>query len=156
MGAPGGSEKPRGFNVRAHPGASSPALSKRMSGLARKNTAPEMALRRALHARGLRYRVVYPVPGNRRRTIDIAFTRRKVAVFVDGCFWHGCPVHGRPVLANSGWWAEKLAANRARDADTTVWLSARGWSVLRVWECTPVEDAAADVVALLASEGPPS
>lgn len=154
MGAPGGSEKPRGFNVRAHPGASSPALSKRMSGLARKNTAPEMALRRALHARGLRYRVVYPVPGNRRRTIDIAFTRRKVAVFVDGCFWHGCPVHGRPVVANAGWWAEKLATNKARDADTTAWLSARGWVVVRLWECEVVEVAVAKVLSAVGDTRP--
>jgi len=121
-----------------------------MSGLARKDTAPELALRRALHARGLRYRVAHPVPGNRRRTIDIAFTRREVAVFVDGCFWHGCPVHSRPVIANSRWWTEKLAANQARDADTNAWLTARGWRVVRVWECTPVQEAVVKVVAALA------
>ena len=89
-----------------------------MSVAPRRDTAPELALRRALHAAGYRYRVVHPVPGNRRRSIDIAFTRAGVAVFVDGCFWHGCPEHGTRPRANSDWWSTKLAANHARDEDT--------------------------------------
>ena len=105
-----------------------------MSGLRRKDTKPEVELRRHLHALGLRYRIAYPVPGNPRRTIDIAFTRVKVAVFVDGCFWHGCPEHGNAPRSNSAWWRGKLEANKARDADTTAWLRARGWRVLRYWE----------------------
>lgn len=110
-----------------------------------------MDLRRALHARGLRYRVGYPVPGNRRRTIDIAFTRAQVAVFVDGCFWHGCPRHGTAPRANSSWWAEKLAANKSRDEDTTAWLEQEGWQVVRVWECTEVVEAVTTVRAALAT-----
>ncbi|MFE7504376.1 very short patch repair endonuclease [Promicromonospora sp. NPDC057488] len=105
-----------------------------MSRARRRDTAPEVALRRELHARGLRYRVAYPVPGQRRRTIDIAFTRVKVAVFVDGCFWHGCPEHGTKPRSNSAWWQEKFAANAARDADTDRALAELGWQVLRVWE----------------------
>ncbi|GAA5161349.1 very short patch repair endonuclease [Ornithinimicrobium tianjinense] len=112
---------------------------------ARRDTAPEVALRRALHAQGRRFRVVYPVPGNRRRTIDIAFTRAKVAVFVDGCFWHGCPEHGTQPRANSGWWAAKLAANRARDEDTDRLLREAGWRVIRVWEHEDVATALARV-----------
>ncbi|WP_454860632.1 very short patch repair endonuclease [Promicromonospora soli] len=120
--------------VRAHPGASSSSISRRMSTARRKDTAPELALRRELHALGLRYRVTYPIPGQKRRTIDIAFTRARVAVFVDGCFWHGCPDHGNQPRSNSDWWREKLAAIRARDADTNQALQTLGWVVLRFWE----------------------
>ena len=120
--------------VSAHPSSSSAVVSARMSAAKRRDTAPEVALRRELHARGLRYRVAYPVPGQRRRTIDIAFTRTKVAVFVDGCFWHGCPEHGTKPRSNSAWWQEKLAANAARDSDTDRALTELGWRVIRVWE----------------------
>lgn len=120
-----------------------------MSVARRSGTAPELALRRALHASGYRYRVAYPIPGNRRRTIDIAFTRLKVAVFVDGCFWHGCPVHGTSPRANSAWWKTKLAANAARDADTTAELEARGWLVLRFWEHEAATEAARQVEAVV-------
>lgn len=122
------------FHVPAHPGASSPALAARMSRLARRDTAPELAVRRELHARGLRYRVAYPVPGKSRRSIDIAFTRARLAVFIDGCFWHGCPTHGTSPTANSAWWATKIAANKARDADTADHLTSIGWRVARFWE----------------------
>lgn len=105
-----------------------------MSGLRRRDNEAELALRRLLHAAGYRYRVTYPVPGRSRRTIDIAFTRHKVAVFIDGCFWHGCPEHGTRPTSNAEWWSTKLAANRARDADTTEHLETHGWLVLRVWE----------------------
>ena len=132
------------MNVRMppHPGASSPAVSRRMSVAARRDTACELFLRRHLHAAGLRYRVNYPVPGNRRRTIDIAFTRAKVAVFVDGCFWHGCPEHGTQPRANADWWTQKLTTNQARDADTTALLEAAGWAVVRVWEHVEPAEAA--------------
>ncbi len=93
-----------------------------------------MALRRELHRRGLRYRVTVKVPDRPRRTIDIAFTRRKVAVFVDGCFWHGCPEHGTDPASNAAWWQTKLEANKLRDADTTHHLESLGWRVVRVWE----------------------
>lgn len=133
------------FNVPPHPGSSSPAISTRMSRAKRRDTAPEMLLRRELHRRGRRFRVVMRVPGNNRRTIDIAFPRQKLAVFVDGCFWHGCPEHGTAPTANSHWWQQKLAANVARDRDTDRLLGEAGWSGLRVWEHVAVEDAA-DVV----------
>ncbi|WP_405001189.1 very short patch repair endonuclease [Isoptericola haloaureus] len=141
---------PEPQHVPPHPGASSSQVSLRMSRAKRKDTAPEVALRRLLHARGLRYRVAWPVPGQRRRTIDIAFTRARVAVFVDGCFWHGCPDHGTEPSANSEWWASKLAANRTRDLDTNAVLDAAGWAVIRVWEHESPREAADRVAATVA------
>lgn len=107
-----------------------------MSRHPRRDTGPELALRRLLHATGYRYRVNYPVPGLPRRSIDIAFTRAKVAVFIDGCFWHGCPEHRQVPASNSDWWAAKLEKNRARDEATATHLEDLGWTVLRVWEHT--------------------
>ena len=109
-------------------------LSRKMATLARSDTAPEIALRRELHAMGLRYRLQIPVPGNRRRRIDVAFTRQKIAVFVDGCYWHGCPQHGTRPVANREWWDWKIQRNRDRDSDTNRLLEEQGWRVLRVWE----------------------
>jgi DNA mismatch endonuclease (patch repair protein) len=137
------------FHVPSHPGAINADLSKRMSGAARRDTAPELALRRELHRRGRRYRVVVRVPGRNRRTIDIAFTRAKLAVFIDGCFWHGCPVHGTTPTHNSGWWTTKLAANYGRDRDTDEHLAREGWAVLRIWEHVPAVEAADQVEAAL-------
>lgn len=105
-----------------------------MSQQARKDTGPEVAVRRLLHRAGLRYRLDFPVPGSPRRTIDIAFPGPRVGVFVDGCFWHGCPRHKGVPIANREWWIAKIAANRARDAETSELLRQAGWSVLRVWE----------------------
>lgn len=113
-----------------------------MSRQARRDTAPEIALRQRLHAGGYRFRVVWPVPGRARRTIDIAFPRLRVAVFVDGCFWHGCPEHGTSPHTNAEWWQAKLTANRVRDQDTTEHLRAQGWTVIRIWEHTSVRDGA--------------
>lgn len=110
-----------------------------------------MAIRRLLHAQGLRYRVAYPVPGQRRRTIDIAFTRAKLAVFIDGCFWHGCPEHGTKPRSNRDWWAAKIAANRARDEQTNAALLSVGWRVLRFWEHQDPADCAVTVESALAS-----
>ena len=104
-----------------------------------------MALRRQLHARGLRYRVGYPVPGNRRRSIDIAFVGVRFAVFVDGCFWHGYPAHATWPTTNAEWGEEKIKMNRARDADTGRLLRAHGWETLRLWE-HEVATAAARVI----------
>jgi DNA mismatch endonuclease (patch repair protein) len=120
-----------------------------MSTARRKDTKAELALRRVLHGRGLRYRVIYPVPGQRRRSIDVAFTRAKVAVFVDECFWHSCPEHGTKPRANSGWWETKLAANTARDRDTDRLLEENGWVVVRVWEHEDPDEAARRVQAVL-------
>lgn len=98
-------------------------------------------LRRLLHARGLRYRLHVPVPGLPRRTIDICFPRQRVAVFVDGCYWHGCPSHKGTAAHNAAWWAQKLAGNRARDQETNRALETDGWIVVRVWEHEPADDA---------------
>lgn len=136
-------------NVPSHPGSSSAAVSRRMSAARRRETAPELALRKVLHGRGLRYRVSYPVPGQRRRTIDIAFTRHRLAVLVDGCFWHGCPEHGTSPRQNSAWWQTKLAANQARDRDTDVVLASQGWRVLRAWEHEDPEKVADEIQRLL-------
>ncbi len=87
-----------------------------------------------MHQRGLRYRIQVHVPGNRRRRIDVAFTRAKVAVFVDGCFWHGCPDHGTRPQTNREWWDWKIARNKERDLDTNHLLTEAGWIVVRVWE----------------------
>ena len=125
---------PPTFHVPAHPGATGEAVSRRMSNLKRRDNDAELAVRRRLHAAGYRFRVHYPVPGLPRRTIDIALTRPKVAVFLDGCFWHGCPEHGTKPTANAEWWRAKLAANVDRDRDTASHLEARGWRVIRAWE----------------------
>jgi DNA mismatch endonuclease (patch repair protein) len=100
-----------------------------------RDTQPELAVRRALHRLGFRYRVaIAPVPGLRRRA-DIIFTKRRVAVFIDGCFWHGCSVHGRTSFNhNADYWPSKIAANIARDKDTTEQLRRAGWTVMRFWE----------------------
>ena len=125
-----------------------------MSTLKRKDNDAELAVRRLLHAAGYRYRVHYPVPGLQRRTIDIAFTRAKVAVFIDGCFWHGCPEHGTRPLANAGWWEQKLAANGARDRDTARHLREQGWRVLRAWEHAQPAEVVADVEQALCGDAP--
>ena len=105
-----------------------------MSTLARTDTAPELALRRELHSRGMRYRVQFKVPGNNRRTMDVALTRARLAVYVDGCFWHGCPDHHHRPKANPEWWDWKIAGNQARDRSTDDQLRVAGWDVLRCWE----------------------
>lgn len=120
-------------------------MSAKMSRLARRDTAPEVALRRELHRRGMRFRVQTKVPGNNRRTIDIAFTRVRLAVYVDGCFWHGCPKHHVRPRANSDWWRWKIERNQARDADTDRQLIASGWKVLRIWEHVLIAEAADEV-----------
>ena len=99
-----------------------------------RDTAPELALRRELHRRGLRYRVDVPLLGPRRGRADILFTRTRLAVMVDGCFWHRCPEHGLAPRGNAEWWRQKLDRNVARDRQTDAAVSALGWTVLRVWE----------------------
>ncbi|MFJ7492241.1 very short patch repair endonuclease [Streptomyces sp. NPDC097727] len=131
---------------------SSPGASARMSRQASKNTGVELAVRRLLHSAGLRYRVEYPVPGMPRRRIDVAFPRAKVAVLIDGCFWHGCPQHATQPKANADWWRSKLDRNMARDRETTEHLLATGWTVLRFWEHMPAEEVAATVHAVVDRE----
>lgn len=109
-------------------------MRRRLSAQKRSNTRPELQLRRRLFKAGLRYRVDHRVPDLSRRTIDIAFTGQRVAVFVDGCFWHGCSQHFVPPRSNAEWWATKIDSNRVRDHETTLHLEARGWTVVRLWE----------------------
>ncbi len=124
-----------------------------MTSQRRRDTSPERELRRELHARGLRFRVDYPIPVGRRKA-DIVFPRRRIAVFVDGCFWHGCPVHASWPKNNAAWWRAKLERNRARDADTTARLMEAGWRVFRVWEHEDVATAAGVIETAVASAAP--
>ena len=117
------------------PWASTPAARRVMQGNRKRDTKPELALRRELHRRGLRYRVDHPLPliGLRRRA-DVVFVRRRIAVFVDGCFWHGCDRHGTRPTTNSTYWNAKIARNVSRDVETRGYLEEAGWTVVRVWE----------------------
>jgi DNA mismatch endonuclease, patch repair protein len=105
-----------------------------MSKLGRRDTAPELALRSELHRRGLRFRVDRPPLAGLRSRADIVFGRARVAVYVDGCFWHSCPEHGTSPKANAEWWEQKLKRNRDRDAETNRALRENGWEVVRIWE----------------------
>ena len=111
-----------------------------------RDTAPEIRVRRLLHAGGLRYRVDFSPLGERRRA-DIVFTRRRIAVFIDGCYWHGCPEHATLPRRNAEYWLPKLARTAERDRETNEALAAAGWLVLRYWEH---EDPAAVANAIIA------
>lgn len=126
--------------------ASTPGVRRRMQAIRSSGTKPEMAVRRLVHARGLRYRThVRPLPDLNRRA-DLVFTRARVAVFVDGCFWHGCPDHGRRQFGVNGWyWPDKIDRNVRRDAETTALLTQAGWRVVRAWEHEDPEAVAARV-----------
>jgi len=132
------------------------ATSARMSRQRRTGTAPETALRKELHRRGRRYFVDRaPLPGMRRRA-DLVFPRHRVAVYVDGCFWHCCPEHATYPKNNAQWWAEKLAGNVTRDRDTDVRLAEAGWTVVRIWEHEDAAAAADRVQAALCLPTPPT
>ena len=131
------------------PAPANEAVRRRMSRQARRDTAPEVALRRALHRRGLRYRVgIRPVP-ELRGAADIVFTAARVAVYVDGCFWHMCPEHSTMPATNAAWWKAKLEGNRMRDRRTDEVLARHGWEVVRVWEHEEPEEAAERVAGLV-------
>ena len=120
---------------RATSWATSPAVRKSMRANRRRDTSPELAVRKLLHAQGLRYRVDYaPDPGRLRNRADIVFTRARVAVFIDGCYWHGCPEHHRAPASNHEYWIHKVAGNIERDQRVTAMLRDGGWIVLRFWE----------------------
>ncbi|WP_428834284.1 very short patch repair endonuclease [Lentzea roselyniae] len=134
------------------PPASSETTSRVMRRTRRTGTAPELAVRRALHRRGLRYLVDVAPPGtNRRRRVDVLLRGAKIALFVDGCFWHSCPEHGQVPKANREWWEVKLRGVVVRDRDTDLQLAAAGWLVVRVWEHDDPEQVADRVVALVAA-----
>lgn len=121
------------------PFASSERARRRMVRQRRRDTEPELALRRALHRRGLRYFVHRRPLAGLHREADVVFPGARVAVFVDGCFWHGCPDHSRKALTNAWYWPDKIERNRARDADTSAQLVQAGWLPVRIWE--PEESA---------------
>jgi DNA mismatch endonuclease (patch repair protein) len=139
-----------GKNVRSTSSwASTPGSAKSMKSNRGRDTKPELALRRLLHASGCRYRVDFaPILGLRRRA-DVVFTRQKVAVFVDGCFWHGCPEHATYPKANADYWLPKLARNVERDRETNDVLADAGWLVLRFWEHQSAESMRREVLAAL-------
>ena len=131
------------------PWSSSPAVRSVMRANRRRDTEPELKVRRIVHSLGLRYRVdARPLAGLNRRA-DLVFSRSKVAVFIDGCFWHGCPEHGTEARLNADYWRLKIQRNKARDADTDRLLAEAGWAVIRVWEHQDPAQVAADIAAAI-------
>ncbi|MGC5342259.1 very short patch repair endonuclease [Streptomyces sp. DT24] len=127
--------------------ASSENRRRNMQAIKSRDTKPERLIRRLVHAQGLRYRVAAkPIPGLR-RTADIVFRPTKVAVFIDGCYWHGCPEHYVPPKTNPGYWSDKVARNMARDRDTDQHLTEAGWTVLRFWEHESPEACCLKIIA---------
>lgn len=131
------------------PRPSSPEVTRRMQQVRRRDTGPELRLRSELHRRGLRFRVDAPLPFLPRHRVDVLFGPVKVAVYVDGCFWHGCPEHGSIPKSNVEWWREKIARVRRRDAQTNATLQNEGWEVIRVWEHEQTMRAADRVESVL-------
>ncbi|WNG93676.1 very short patch repair endonuclease [Mycobacterium sp. ITM-2016-00318] len=135
--------------------ASSRAVRASMRGNRRRDTRPELALRRHLHAMGLRYRVDFaPLQEARRLRADIVFTRARVAVFIDGCFWHKCPYHYRPARSNADFWTAKIEGNHQRDALSNAALRDAGWTVLRFWEHETVDHVAPLIAAAVTAAQP--
>ncbi|KAF4405859.1 very short patch repair endonuclease [Streptomyces lycii] len=138
---------------QAPPGswASSAANRRNMQAIRSRDTKPEQTIRRLVHAQGLRYRVcARPLP-DLRRTADMVFRPAKVAVFIDGCYWHGCPEHYVSPKTNPGYWSDKVARNVARDRDTDARLHEAGWTVLRFWEHESADDCALKIAATVAA-----
>lgn len=133
------------------------AASKKLSGRRGQSTKPELQLRHALHAMGARYRLHRLVAP--RLSADIVFPRQRVAVFVDGCFWHSCPRHGKSTFRgpNASRWLAKLARNKERDAQATRLAQSEGWQVIRLWECDIISDPisiAQQVWDMVRNQGP--
>jgi DNA mismatch endonuclease (patch repair protein) len=121
-----------------------------MAAIRRKDTTPEVVLRSALHRTGYRFRKDYPIRiENRLIRPDIAFTKQRLAVFIDGCFWHSCPEHGRRPSVNGQYWSPKLQRNAERDRQQTEALRTAGWTVLRFWEHEPLEDVLRCITTIL-------
>jgi DNA mismatch endonuclease (patch repair protein) len=125
-----------------------------MAKVRRGGTAAELKLRRELHARGLRFRVDKPLLRDKRRRVDVVFGPSRIAVFVDGCFWHGCPEHATWPASNQEFWREKIETNRRRDADTNDQLAESGWRVIRVWEHEDPSEAADRIEAAVRRRRP--
>lgn len=140
--------------IAAKGAAVAPAVRASMLANRRRDTRPEMAVRKRLHAAGLRYRVDFaPLSQDRRRRADVVFTRQRIAVFVDGCFWHGCPKHLTAPKSNVDYWGPKIARNRERDHETSANLRAAGWTVLRYWEHEDPEKVARSIIAAVGRSG---
>lgn len=136
------SQRPKRKRRRGVPEASSKEARRRMERQGQRDTAAELKIRSILHEMGFRYRLHYTPLAGVRRKADFAFVGPRVAVFVDGCFWHGCPIHGTWPKANAKFWREKIETNRRRDADTNRRLEEAGWKVVRIWEHENPEQAA--------------
>jgi DNA mismatch endonuclease (patch repair protein) len=132
-----------------NPSPSSEAALKRMQAAKPRDTAPEKALRSALHSRGLRFRIDQKLIKELNRKADIVFRSVKVAVFVDGCFWHGCPIHGTQAKANAEFWQNKIEQNQVRDLDTNNRLKKAGWRIVRVWEHEDPERVSKKIYSLI-------
>lgn len=145
-----GGNRPSKFDDVTASWASSEASRRSMQSNRGRDTAPERAVRRLLFAAGLRYRVDFAPLGGRRRA-DIVFPRIKVAIFVDGCFWHSCPAHYSLPTRNASYWLPKLARNVERDRETDALLRAVGWKVLRYWEHESAESVATSIIAHVAA-----
>jgi DNA (cytosine-5)-methyltransferase 1 len=129
------------------PAATDARTRKRMQNQSRRDTAPELRIRQALEAMGFEFEVDIKPESTLRRTADVVFGEAKVAVFVDGCFWHGCPEHARPTKSHTKWWADKIENNKKRDLETRQILEGLGWRVIRVWEHEPPDEAAVRIAA---------
>ncbi|MGW3403641.1 very short patch repair endonuclease [Streptomyces zhihengii] len=127
--------------------ASSAARRRNMQAIRSRDTKPEQLIRRLVHAQGLRYRVAAKPLPDLRRTADMVFRPARVAVFIDGCYWHGCPRHYVSPKTNPGYWSAKVAGNVARDRDTDQRLMNAGWTVLRFWEHESADECAAQIIA---------
>ena len=130
------------------PTPSSPEVSRRMAATRGWDNRAERVIRSALHRRGLRFRIQCRLIPGSRRTVDIALSRARLAIFVDGCFWHDCPDHGSRPKSNAEWWRRKMRENVARDRDTNQRLQDLGWQVIRVWEHEDPEEATDRIVAV--------
>jgi DNA mismatch endonuclease (patch repair protein) len=122
------------ISKKSNPPPSSPAAENRMKASKQRDTTPEKTLRSNLFRKGLRYRIHKKPIMELNRVADILFPSIKIAIFVDGCFWHGCPIHGTQAKANAQFWKEKIERNKERDIDTTKQLENAGWTVIRIWE----------------------
>lgn len=144
--------------MRNAPGAdyplpSSEAVSRAMKGNTKTDTRPEVRLRSELHSRRARFRKNAPIEaGDIRVRVDILFTKRRLAVFLDGCFWHGCPQHGNWPRANAEYWTAKIKRNLARDVRVSDALRQAGWTVVRIWEHEPPSEAADRVISVLTGD----
>ena len=136
---------PADSHSSSRPAASTEIVRRNMQRQKRRDTGCEMAVRRLLHAEGIRYRVDFKPLSDERFRADIGWKTRRIAVFIDGCFWHACPQHCTMPKRNTEWWEAKLRANSARDQRADAVLRSRGWAVLRFWEHEPPHEVAAAI-----------